>query len=274
MAAVHLASPIDANGVVRCYQHGLEAVLLTSHTSTNPNRQFYRCRKDRTDPDHCDFFYWADQLHHEQNLTSPASHTASQSPTTPQFGSYIPTTPRKRSFDSTFPLTPSSSQKRKKIIEQALGDQSILTQSKSQTRVVQSTLKHDEESDNDDAMTVLLTPPSGLPNSKNRPSERSQNSDDPFVVLTPQDSQPAGGSSTMYDPPGRGAELSPDAISTLLSAMDGIPEYVRKLERQRIAAEKSCDAKAKKITELEAEVQKLKERNSALQNAIKLLGST
>jgi hypothetical protein len=79
--------------------------------------------------------------------------------------------------------------------------------------------------------------------------------DDPFVVLS-QDNQVATGSSATYDPPGKGTELSPDSISTLLSALDGIPEYVRKLERRKIAAEKSSDAKAKRIAELEAEVEK------------------
>jgi hypothetical protein len=55
---------------------------------------------------------------------------------------------------------------------------------------------------------------------------------------------------------GKGAELSPDSISTLLSTLDGIPEYLRKLERKKIAAEKSSEAKAKRIAELEAEVEK------------------
>jgi hypothetical protein len=48
-------------------------------------------------------------------------------------------------------------------------------------------------------------------------------------------------------------EPSPDSISTLLA---GIPEYLRKLERKKIAAEKSSQAKAKRIAELETEVEK------------------
>jgi len=55
---------------------------------------------------------------------------------------------------------------------------------------------------------------------------------------------------------GKGTELSPDAISTLLRALGGIPEYVRKLERKKMAAEKSSDAKARRIAELEAEIDK------------------
>lgn len=55
---------------------------------------------------------------------------------------------------------------------------------------------------------------------------------------------------------GKGSELSADAISALWSKLDGIPEYVRKLERKKIAAEKSSDAKAKRISELEAELRR------------------
>ncbi|RDB24917.1 hypothetical protein Hypma_007738 [Hypsizygus marmoreus] len=51
-------------------------------------------------------------------------------------------------------------------------------------------------------------------------------------------------------------ELSADTISTLLDRMDGIPDYVRKLERKKIAAEKSNEAKAKRIAELEKEVER------------------
>lgn len=167
--------------------------------------------------------------------------------------SYNPTTPRKRTFDSALltPSEPTPSQKRKKIIEEALADQPISTPSKSQARTVHST----QESDHDDDAMAVLTPPSSLSNPQNRPSERRQNSDDPFVVLFPQDSRATGGSSTTYDP-GRDTALSPDTISALLGALDGIPEYVRKLERKKIAAEKSSDAKAMKIAELEAEIQK------------------
>lgn len=50
--------------------------------------------------------------------------------------------------------------------------------------------------------------------------------------------------------------LSSDTISGLLHALGGIPDYVRKLERQKIAADKSNDAKAKRIHDLEAEVER------------------
>jgi len=52
------------------------------------------------------------------------------------------------------------------------------------------------------------------------------------------------------------AELSADHIETLLQGLTTIPDYVRKLERKKTAAEKSNNAKARKIAELEGEVQK------------------
>jgi len=51
-------------------------------------------------------------------------------------------------------------------------------------------------------------------------------------------------------------ELTADSIQSMLHSFGGIPEYVRKLERKKIAAEKSRDAKATKITHLEAEVER------------------
>jgi len=51
-------------------------------------------------------------------------------------------------------------------------------------------------------------------------------------------------------------ELTADSIQSMLHSFGGIPEYVRKLERKKIAAEKSRDAKATKIAHLEAEVER------------------
>ncbi len=51
-------------------------------------------------------------------------------------------------------------------------------------------------------------------------------------------------------------ELSANSIETLLQSLGNIPAYVKKLERRKIAAEKSRDAKANKIASLEAEVER------------------
>jgi hypothetical protein len=52
------------------------------------------------------------------------------------------------------------------------------------------------------------------------------------------------------------AELSADYITALLQELAAIPYYVRKLERKKLAAEKSNNSKAKRISELEVEIQK------------------
>ncbi|KAG2037484.1 hypothetical protein BDR03DRAFT_1010745 [Suillus americanus] len=51
-------SPMDANGVVRC-SHGEAAMIRTSQTSLNPNREFYTCSRS-IQSERCKFFYWLD----------------------------------------------------------------------------------------------------------------------------------------------------------------------------------------------------------------------
>jgi len=51
-------------------------------------------------------------------------------------------------------------------------------------------------------------------------------------------------------------ELTADSIADMLTRLSNTPQLVRKLERRRIAAEKSRDAKASKIASLEAEVER------------------
>jgi hypothetical protein len=49
-------------------------------------------------------------------------------------------------------------------------------------------------------------------------------------------------------------ELSADSVARKLESLNQLPEYIRKLERRKVAAEKSRDMKARKIADLEAEV--------------------
>ena len=51
-------------------------------------------------------------------------------------------------------------------------------------------------------------------------------------------------------------ELSADAIAKKLQSLNQLPEYIRKLERKKKAAELSRDAKGRKIADLEAEVKR------------------
>jgi len=51
-------------------------------------------------------------------------------------------------------------------------------------------------------------------------------------------------------------ELSSESIEEMVRSLGSLPAYIRKLERRKIAAEKSRDAKTNKIKSLEAEVER------------------
>jgi hypothetical protein len=51
-------------------------------------------------------------------------------------------------------------------------------------------------------------------------------------------------------------ELSADSVAKKLELFNRIPDYIRKLERRKVAAEMSRDAKARKIVHLESEVER------------------
>ncbi|KAI9060245.1 hypothetical protein FKP32DRAFT_1679192 [Trametes sanguinea] len=79
---VHDVAPVNDEGQVVCY-HRLPARRMTSHTPTNPNRDFFACPKNRDDPDKCKFFVWAD----DQKLSSALQSKRGllqQPPTTPE----------------------------------------------------------------------------------------------------------------------------------------------------------------------------------------------
>jgi len=57
-------------------------------------------------------------------------------------------------------------------------------------------------------------------------------------------------------------EVTPELIGNMLNV---IPDYIRKVDRKRIAAEKSLDARNKKIEYLENEVKRLKDRQKELE---------
>ncbi|PPR05842.1 hypothetical protein CVT26_010122 [Gymnopilus dilepis] len=62
--------------------------------------------------------------------------------------------------------------------------------------------------------------------------------------------------------------LSAESIAKMVQRLQGVPDYVRKLERQKTAAEKSRDAKQTKIEHLEAEVARLRAREKELEGVI------
>ncbi|TDL25914.1 hypothetical protein BD410DRAFT_825854 [Rickenella mellea] len=70
-ARVHHVGGLGPDGVVRCF-HDRQATLLTSHTASNPEREFYCCFLSRDDPNKCKFWKWADEIN-PQPLPTPQS---------------------------------------------------------------------------------------------------------------------------------------------------------------------------------------------------------
>jgi len=58
-------------------------------------------------------------------------------------------------------------------------------------------------------------------------------------------------------------KVTPELIENMVTNV--IPGYIRKLDRKRTAAEKSLDARNKKIAYLEDEVKRLKDRQKELE---------
>ncbi|KII92825.1 hypothetical protein PLICRDRAFT_37618 [Plicaturopsis crispa FD-325 SS-3] len=93
--------------------------------------------------------------------------------------------------------------------------------------------------------------------------------------------QSTEGSSRAAPPPLRAAfdltassnEPTADSLADMLEDMAAFPAYIRKLERRRLAAEKSSDAKTRRIGELEAENQSLKTKLRVMEETISALKS-
>ncbi|KAH9858780.1 hypothetical protein C2E23DRAFT_19400 [Lenzites betulinus] len=65
--------------------------------------------------------------------------------------------------------------------------------------------------------------------------------------------------------------LSADSIASHLAALQGVPEYIAKLERREKAAQKSAEIKGRKIVQLEQEVQRLRNEKRALEETVAAL---
>ena len=52
-------------------------------------------------------------------------------------------------------------------------------------------------------------------------------------------------------------EMTPELIGNMVNVFSNVPDYIRKLDRKRIAAERSLEARNNKIQYLEDEVQRL-----------------
>ncbi|KAL0956417.1 hypothetical protein HGRIS_002565 [Hohenbuehelia grisea] len=66
-------------------------------------------------------------------------------------------------------------------------------------------------------------------------------------------------------------ESSSEDIKAVISQLADVPPHVEKIERQLVAARKSCEAKANRIGKLEAEVQRLADENKSLKSKVAAL---
>ncbi|PIL36137.1 hypothetical protein GSI_01797 [Ganoderma sinense ZZ0214-1] len=70
---------------------------------------------------------------------------------------------------------------------------------------------------------------------------------------------------------GLSGPLSADRVEQQIASLANLPEYIRKLERRERAAQKSAEVKAKKIAQLEEEVQRLRNTNRTLEATVAAL---
>ena len=68
-------------------------------------------------------------------------------------------------------------------------------------------------------------------------------------------------------------EITPELIEDMVKVLSKVPDYIRKLDKKRIATEKSLDARKKKVQYLEDEIKRLvtKSRINPIDNAQRFL---
>ena len=52
-------------------------------------------------------------------------------------------------------------------------------------------------------------------------------------------------------------EMTPELIENMVKVLSKVPDYIRKLDKKRIATEKSLDARKNKVQSLEDEIKRL-----------------
>ncbi|KAI0645635.1 hypothetical protein C8Q79DRAFT_911610 [Trametes meyenii] len=167
-AFVNDVAPVDDEGRVVCYHH-LPAKRLTSHTPTNPERDFYACSKSSNDKDRCKFFVWAD---------NPALCSAIQSKSkksTPNM--HLPSTPQRpsqasRAFFARSPTLAAASSKRQRAASPG--------RSSSPTDNLAGSAKHRrvESSAGNSALTACATPTTSYSCRTERVSDSQYSSQD------------------------------------------------------------------------------------------------
>ncbi|KAF8839490.1 hypothetical protein BDN67DRAFT_757244 [Paxillus ammoniavirescens] len=80
---IQSTNPLGEDGVVRCH-HGEHAARRTSHTTSNPDREFYCCSRHSSDSSRCKFFYWANDPMFRRGELPPPSQEQMADTSTPR----------------------------------------------------------------------------------------------------------------------------------------------------------------------------------------------
>jgi len=260
----------------------------------NPAREFYRCAKPIDEQ--CSYFAWVDELRLSQTTTlpptpesaGPSRQTYLEPPSTP-----TPTQSMKRNISDVedgsegFQRSLSGSQKRTKIMQEVLSDpsssQNLHSEETSHTGQ-SSVLQENKFKPAHEPASPSLTARHNNGESRNEvsvgsstawpprtPSRQQNNMKPDSSFLTPSPghvgfhghgqasniSVLGASGSQKTESEENAQELTVDSVSNMIRQLGKLPDYVRKLERKKIAAEKSRDAKNTKMVNLQNEVQTL-----------------
>jgi hypothetical protein len=78
-------------------------------------------------------------------------------------------------------------------------------------------------------------------------------------------SQQSSASTTKDESMAWSGEITPELIENMVKVLNKLPDYIRKLDRKRIATEKSLEARKNKVQHLEDEIKRLKDRQKELE---------
>ncbi|KAF9529203.1 hypothetical protein CPB83DRAFT_852852 [Crepidotus variabilis] len=238
--------------IIKC-QHGLQCTHFVSHKQGG--RIFYRCPLPISDKERCSIFKWDDELSEAENRGSD-QHIP---PTTSSALPNLPSTPvqgQKRSFNQSF-----------------TDDHAQSPSSHKRTRLMEAALKRETED------TLLpMRPQTPLrrlgqrlsfnAGSQPRTPFRASNAE-PGPSKHQDDDAPGGSQYTLAGDEAQ--ELDADSVRDLLTKLSDLPDYIIKLERKKLAAERSRDIKAKKIADLEQENANLRIRLEELEELVAIL---
>jgi len=263
----HTGNPVGPDGIVRCY-HGQVLNALTSKTIDNPERKFYTCFKGKGDSSNCGFFKWEDDiLQREQEAMSHFS------------------APKLRSTQETPPAA-SSSNKRYRSSESLCMNQKSVERSRSDVNNNNNEILTDDEPQRKKLrkgtpMTIGSYAEAPKPaaysifgklpnlNATPRRSQWEDIKDDPENPFHDRASALHQTQATPSTPgsPSKGQGLT-ESLTKVIDELTILNGQVQRLERQRIATEKSRDARSQRITQLEKQVEELLNRNKSLEEEL------